>query len=161
MAKLNDTTIDGILSLINNQDECEDVLKTLKELNTNMQLVLNKLLFPVVFSSAESETITFQAPFDCWVHVTMSFLGWGYAGALYTWEIKSDDSGIICLGQHFAGCQGGDIENKEMIAKCIYSGLKKGNSYTFYKQNDIGSQGAFNNARISAICFPEFNNQDT
>ena len=160
MGKLLDTDIIGILKLINGQDECEDVLTELKRLNNNLNSLLAKVLCPVVFTSAESESINFQAPFDCWVYATMTFLGWGYAGALYTWELKCDDSDITSIIKHFAGCQGGDLENKEMMGIAMYKGLKKDKSYTFYKQNNISDQGAFNNARISVICFPEFTNQD-
>lgn len=118
----------------------------------------DKLLYPVSFCNRESSIIKITAPFNCWVEVTHTFLGWGYAGGLYTFSIIESDSDLVkatFVGDTIAGCQGGDITNKFLCSKAVFKNLKKDNTYSFQKQDIAGGAGVLNNRRFLVICYPE------
>ena len=89
------------------------------------------------------DAVTFAAPWDCYAEVELFYHGWGYGGG--EWEI-----GITTppgLAQHVEATgytKGHDTQAAAMHAKAIYSGLKKGQQYTFGKR-DVGGRpgGAF------------------
>lgn len=107
------------------------------------------------FSASEANSIEITAPYDCAVEVTHTFLGWGYAGNLLVFGINSSSSGITKKCENFGGCQGGDMVNKYLRADAIFSGLKKGEKYTFSRQDISGASGAYNNRKWTVICHPE------
>lgn len=107
------------------------------------------------FSAAEADSIEITAPYDCAVEITHTFLGWGYAGNLFVFGIMSSSSGITKKCENFGGCQGGDIVNKYLRADAVYAGLKKGQKYTFSRQDISGGSGANNNRKWTVICHPE------
>ena len=107
------------------------------------------------FSASEANSIEITAPYDCAVEVTHTFLGWGYAGNLLVFGINSSSSGITKKCENFGGCQGGDMLNKYLRADAIFSGLKKGEKYTFSRQDISGASGANNNRKWTVICHPE------
>ena len=107
------------------------------------------------FSASEANSIEITAPYDCAVEVTHTFLGWGYAGNLYVFSISSTSSGITKKADNVGGCEGGDTINKYLRADAIFSGLKKGEKYTFSRQDISGTSGANNNRKWTVICHPE------
>lgn len=107
------------------------------------------------FSASEANSIEITAPYDCTVEVTHTFLGWGYAGNLYVFSISSTSSGITKKADNVGGCEGGDTINKYLRADAIFSGLKKGEKYTFSRQDISGTSGANNNRKWTVICHPE------
>ena len=107
------------------------------------------------FSTSEANSIEITAPYDCAVEVTHTFLGWGYAGSLYVFSISSTSSGITKKADNVGGCEGGDTINKYLRADAIFSGLKKGEKYTFSRQDISGTSGANNNRKWTVICHPE------
>lgn len=107
------------------------------------------------FSYGEVDSIEVTAPYDCSVEITHTFLGWGYAGNLFVFGINSSSSGITKKCENFGGCQGGDTVNKYLRADAVYTGLKKGQKYTFSRQEITGGSGARNNRRWTVICHPE------
>lgn len=107
------------------------------------------------FSASEANSIEITAPYDCAVEVTHTFLGWGYAGNLYVFSISSTSSGITKKADNVGGCDGGDTINKYLRADAIFSGLKKGEKYTFSRQDISGTSGANNNRKWTVICHPE------
>lgn len=107
------------------------------------------------FSAGEADSIEITAPYDCSVEITHTFLGWGYAGNLYVFGITSSSSGITKKCENFGGCQGGDMVNKYMRADAVYTGLKKGQKYTFARQEVTSRSGATNNRKWTVICYPE------
>lgn len=82
-------------------------------------------------------------------------MGWGYAGGLFVFGITSSSSGIVKQCENFGGCQGGDTVNKYLRADAVYTGLKKGQKYTFSRQEVSGGSGARNNRKWTVICHPE------
>ena len=107
------------------------------------------------FSYEEVDHIEVTAPYDCSVEITHTFLGWGYAGGLFVFGINSSSSGITKKCENFGGCQGGDTVNKYLRADAVYTGLKKGQKYTFSRQEITGGNGAKNNRKWTVICHPE------
>lgn len=107
------------------------------------------------FSYGEVDSIEVTAPYDCSVEITHTFLGWGYAGNLFVFGINSSSSGITKKCENFGGCQGGDTVNKYLRADAVYTGLKKGQKYTFSRQEITGGNGAKNNRKWTVICHPE------
>ena len=109
-----------------------------------------------MFSNTEQSEITITAPFDGWCEVTMSLLGWGYGGNLWTWTPNTDSSnGLVLEGDLIGACEGSDGVHREMIGKAYFSNMKKGHEYTFTRRDAQGSSGRFANQRINVVCYPE------
>lgn len=126
-----------------------------KILNEKVEELRGNLLFPIPFSAAETDVLSFTAPYDCWVQVSFTCFGWGYDGGLLTFEIDSKDKNLSTIWNLFGGCQGSNMVNKYIRADAGFKGLKKGTKYSFSRKNITGSFGASNNRRWLAVCYPE------
>ena len=85
-------------------------------------------------------TVTFTAPWDCTAEVELFYHGWGYGGG--EWEIGiTTPSGITQIYEATGYTNGHDGQALPMPAKAIYSGLKKGQQYTFDKRDASGFAG--------------------
>lgn len=83
-------------------------------------------------------TVTFTAPWDCTAEVELFYHGWGFAGG--EWEIGiTTPSGLTQIYEATGYTKGHDAQAMAMHAKAIYSGLKKGQQYTFDKR-DVGGR---------------------
>lgn len=82
-------------------------------------------------------------------------LTWGYAGGLYTFRLNNPD-GLIASNYVIGGVQGGDTQNKQAIAKCVYDGAKSDQSYDFSIVNLSGGRGASNNRVFTVKCFRKY-----
>jgi hypothetical protein len=83
-------------------------------------------------------TVTFTAPWDCTAEVELFYHGWGYGGG--EWEIGiTTPSGLTQIYEATGYTKGHDTQAMAMHAKAIYSGLKKGQQYTFDKR-DVGGR---------------------
>ena len=96
----------------------------------------------VAFYGAEGggNTVTFTAPWDCIAEVELFWHGWGFAGR--EWEIGiTTPSGLNKIYEATGYTNGHEFNAVAMPAKAIYSGLKKGQQYTFDKRDVRGSGG--------------------
>lgn len=119
--------------------------KAVKELNSKS---------PKVFKSSDSDFISFIAPFDCIAIVSFSCAGWGMNGEFLEFKIKNDQSILQEMFVHTGACSGNNNVYIPLNAKSGFSGLKKGSSYSFSRQNLYGSFGMSWNRQWSAVCLP-------
>lgn len=85
-------------------------------------------------------TVTFTAPWDCTAEVELFYHGWGYGGG--EWEIGiTTPSGLTQIYEATGYTNGHNSQAMAMPAKAIYSGLKKGQQYTFDKRDAGGRPG--------------------
>ena len=83
--------------------------------------------------------VTFTAPWDCTAEVELFYHGWGFAGG--EWEIGiTTPYGLTQIYEATGYTNGHEFKAIAMPAKAIYSGLKKGQQYTFDKR-DVGGAG--------------------
>jgi hypothetical protein len=109
---------------------------------------------PKVFKSSDSDFISFIAPFDCIAIVSFSCAGWGMNGEFLEFKIKNDQSILQEMFVHTGACSGNNNVYIPLNAKSGFSGLKKGSSYSFSRQNLYGSFGMSWNRQWSAVCLP-------
>ena len=84
--------------------------------------------------------VTFTAPWDCTAEVELFYHGWGYGGG--EWEIGiTTPHGVNQVYEATGYTNGHDGQALSMPAKAIYSGLKKGQQYTFDKRDASGRAG--------------------
>ena len=84
--------------------------------------------------------VTFTAPWDCTAEVELFYHGWGYGGG--EWEIGiTTPSGLTQIYEATGYTNGHNNEAIAMPTKAIYSGLKKGQQYTFDKRDASGMGG--------------------
>lgn len=119
--------------------------KAVKELNSKS---------PKVFKSSDSDFISFVAPFDCIAIVSFSCAGWGMNGEFLEFKIKNDQSILQEMFVHTGACSGNNNVYIPLNAKSGFSGLKKGSSYSFSRQNLYSSFGMSWNRQWSAVCLP-------
>ena len=85
-------------------------------------------------------TVTFTAPWDCTAEVELFYHGWGFAGG--EWEIGiTTPHGVNQVYEATGYTNGHEFKAIAMPAKAIYSGLKKGQQYTFDKRDVSGAGG--------------------
>ena len=83
--------------------------------------------------------VTFTAPWDCTAEVELFYHGWGFAGG--EWEIGiTTPYGLTQIYEATGYTNGHEFKAIAMPTKAIYSGLKKGQQYTFDKR-DVGGAG--------------------
>ena len=109
---------------------------------------------PKVFKSSDSDFISFVAPFDCIAIVSFSCAGWGMNGEFLEFKIKNDQSILQEMFVHTGACSGNNNVYIPLNAKSGFSGLKKGSSYSFSRQNLYSSFGVSWNRQWSAVCLP-------
>lgn len=109
---------------------------------------------PKVFKSSDSDFISFVAPFDCIAIVSFSCAGWGMNGEFLEFKIKNDQSILQEMFVHTGACSGNNNVYIPLNAKSGFSGLKKGSSYSFSRQNLYSSFGMSWNRQWSAVCLP-------
>lgn len=109
---------------------------------------------PVCFGSADADVITVTAPYDCKIVVDFSCLGWGTDGAYLEFTIDGDES-VKKEYEHTGGCEGRNTEYMPLTASACFSGLRKGQQYSFARSNIYGTFGMSWNRRWSAWCIPE------
>lgn len=109
---------------------------------------------PKVFKSSDSDFISFIAPFDCIAIVSFSCAGWGMNGEFLEFKIKNDQSILQEMFVHTGACSGNNNVYIPLNAKSGFSGLKKGSSYSFSRQNLYSSFGMSWNRQWSAVCLP-------
>ena len=84
--------------------------------------------------------VTFTAPWDCIAEVELFYHGWGFAGG--EWEIGiTTPPGLTQIYEATGYTNGHEFKAVAMPAKAIYSGLKKGQQYTFDKRDVSGAGG--------------------
>ena len=84
--------------------------------------------------------VTFTAPWDCTAEVELFYHGWGFAGG--EWEIGiTTPSGLTQIYEATGYTNGHEFKAVAMPAKAGYSGLKKGQQYTFDKRDVSGAGG--------------------
>lgn len=109
---------------------------------------------PKVFKSSDSDFISFVAPFDCIAIVSFSCAGWGMNGEFLEFKIKNDQGILQEMFVHTGACSGNNNVYIPLNAKSGFSGLKKGSSYSFSRQNLYSSFGMSWNRQWSAVCLP-------
>lgn len=109
---------------------------------------------PKVFKSSDRDFISFVAPFDCIAIVSFSCAGWGMNGEFLEFKIKNDQSILQEMFVHTGACSGNNNVYIPLNAKSGFSGLKKGSSYSFSRQNLYSSFGMSWNRQWSAVCLP-------
>ena len=109
---------------------------------------------PVCFGASDTDVITVTAPYDCKIVVDFSCLGWGTDGAYLEFTIDCNKS-VKKEYEHTGGCEGRNTEYMPLIASACFSGLRKGQQYSFTRNNIYGTFGASWNRRWSAWCIPE------
>ena len=114
---------------------------------------LNSKTF-VCFGDSETDIISFAAPYDCKVVVSFSCLGWGVDGSFLEFTIASNKS-LTKEYEHTGGCDKRNGEYVQLTASVCFSGLKKGETYGFSRQNLYSSFGTSWHRRWSAWCIPE------
>ena len=131
-------------------------LFTLRKTNEELEKELESLnsKSPKVFKSSDSDFISFIAPFDCIAIVSFSCAGWGMNGEFLEFKIKNDQSILQEMFVHTGACSGNNNVYIPLNAKSGFSGLKKGSSYSFSRQNLYGSFGMSWNRQWSAVCLP-------
>lgn len=113
-------------------------------------------MLPKYFYNKEQASITIVAPYDGWCEVSLSFLGWGYDGNLWTWtpcpygETDLKEAGSIVGSAH----QGRNNEYVAMTGKTYFENMIKNKSYTFVRKDIQGSPGAIANQRFNIVCYP-------
>lgn len=100
-----------------------------------------------IFANVESFGITFTAPFDGIVEVELGMLGWGYGGGLWTVGL-STPSGLTQVWNSAGGVQGSDSVYRQITTRALYSGAKKGTSYTISMTNIGGNAGGHANRKM-------------
>ncbi|KSU11107.1 hypothetical protein [Lactococcus lactis] len=91
-------------------------------------------------NKGSGNTVTFTAPWDCTAEVELFYHGWGYSGG--EWEIGiTTPSGLTQIYEATGYTNGHNSQATAMPAKAIYSGLKKGQQYTFDKRDAGGRPG--------------------
>ncbi len=126
--------------------------KTNEELEKELESLNSKS--PKVFKSSDSDFISFVAPFDCIAIVSFSCAGWGMNGEFLEFKIKNDQSILQEMFVHTGACSGNNNVYIPLNAKSGFSGLKKGSSYSFSRQNLYSSFGMSWNRQWSAVCLP-------
>ena len=92
-----------------------------------------------IFSTA-GDTITITAPYDSIAEVMLSFHGWGYGGG--EWEIGINGSNGVTKTYETTGyTKGHDSQAIAMPTSAGFTGLKKGQQYTFNKREVSGRAG--------------------
>lgn len=131
-------------------------LFTLRKTNEELEKELASLnsKSPKVFKSSDSDFISFVAPFDCIAIVSFSCAGWGMNGEFLEFKIKNDQSILQEMFVHTGACSGNNNVYIPLNAKSGFSGLKKGSSYSFSRQNLYSSFGVSWNRQWSAVCLP-------
>lgn len=131
-------------------------LFTLRKTNEELEKELASLnsKSPKVFKSSDSDFISFVAPFDCIAIVSFSCAGWGMNGEFLEFKIKNDQSILQEMFVHTGACSGNNNVYIPLNAKSGFSGLKKGSSYSFSRQNLYSSFGMSWNRQWSAVCLP-------
>lgn len=131
-------------------------LFTLRKTNEELEKELASLnsKSPKVFKSSDSDFISFVAPFDCIAIVSFSCAGWGMNGEFLEFKIKNDQSILQEMFVHTGACSGNNNVYVPLNAKSGFSGLKKGSSYNFSRQNLYSSFGMSWNRQWSAVCLP-------
>lgn len=131
-------------------------LFTLRKTNEELEKELASLnsKSPKVFKSSDSDFISFVAPFDCIAIVSFSCAGWGMNGEFLEFKIKNDQSILQEMFVHTGACSGNNNVYVPLNAKSGFSGLKKGSSYSFSRQNLYSSFGMSWNRQWSAVCLP-------
>ena len=131
-------------------------LFTLRKTNEELEKELESLnsKSPKVFKSSDSDFISFIAPFDCIAIVSFSCAGWGMNGEFLEFKIKNDQSILQEMFVHTGACSGNNNVYIPLNAKSGFSGLKKGSSYSFSRQNLYSSFGMSWNRQWSAVCLP-------
>ena len=131
-------------------------LFTLRKTNEELEKELESLnsKSPKVFKSSDSDFISFVAPFDCIAIVSFSCAGWGMNGEFLEFKIKNDQSILQEMFVHTGACSGNNNVYIPLNAKSGFSGLKKGSSYSFSRQNLYSSFGMSWNRQWSAVCLP-------
>lgn len=131
-------------------------LFTLRKTNEELEKELVSLnsKSPKVFKSSDSDFISFVAPFDCIAIVSFSCAGWGMNGEFLEFKIKNDQSILQEMFVHTGACSGNNNVYIPLNAKSGFSGLKKGSSYSFSRQNLYSSFGMSWNRQWSAVCLP-------
>ena len=109
---------------------------------------------PKVFKSSDSDFISFVAPFDCIAIVSFSCAGWGMNGEFLEFKIKNDQGILQEMFVHTGACSGNNNVYIPLNAKSGFSGLKKGSSYSFSRQNLYSSFGMSWNRQWSVVCLP-------
>lgn len=100
-----------------------------------------------IFSTA-GDVITITAPWDCIADVRISYHGWGYSGG--EWEIGIDGSNGVTKTYEATGYTNG--HNSQAIAMPTdagFTGLKKGQQYTFSKRDVSGRAGGAARPKIT------------
>ncbi|WP_231947334.1 hypothetical protein [Lactococcus lactis] len=91
-------------------------------------------------NKGSGNTVTFTAPWDCTAEVELFYHGWGYSGG--EWEIGiSAPSSLTKIYEATGYTNGHNSQAMAMPAKAIYSGLTKGQQYTFDKRDVSGRAG--------------------
>ena len=108
---------------------------------------------PIVYTAAETDVLEIEAPYDCWILVTFTCLGWGYAGGLLVFSIRAENDTVADFDL-VGGCQGSDMINRYLRADAIFKGVQKGTTHRFARYDITGSFGQSNNRRWCGICFP-------
>lgn len=131
-------------------------LFTLRKTNEELEKELASLnsKSPKVFKSSDSDFISFVAPFDCIAIVSFSCAGWGMNGEFLEFKIKNDKSILQEMFVHTGACSGNNNVYIPLNAKSGFSGLKKGSSYSFSRQNLYSYFGMSWNRQWSAVCLP-------
>lgn len=86
--------------------------------------------------------------------VSFSCAGWGMNGEFLEFKIKNDQSILQEMFVHTGACSGNNNVYIPLNAKSGFSGLKKGSSYSFSRQNLYSSFGMSWNRQWSAVCLP-------
>lgn len=129
-----------------------EVVKLLKVLEGSLESLNSKM--PICFGSADTDVITVTAPYDCKIVVDFSCLGWGVDGGYLEFTIGCDKQ-VKKEYEHTGGCEGRNTEYMPLIASACFSGLRKGQQYSFTRSNIYGTFGMSWNRRWSAWCIPE------
>lgn len=142
---LDGINITGVEMVPEIAPDVPEIMAQLEELNSKM---------PVCFGSADADVITVTAPYDCKIVVDFSCLGWGTDGAYLEFTIDGDES-VKKEYEHTGGCEGRNTEYMPLTASACFSGLRKGQQYSFARSNIYGTFGMSWNRRWSAWCIPE------
>lgn len=128
------------------------LVPTIPELEEQLAELNSKM--PVCFGASETDIISFTAPYNCKVVVSFSCLGWGVDGSFLEFTIASHKS-LTKEYEHTGGCDKRNGEYMPLTASVCFSGLKKGETYGFSRQNLYSSFGTSWDRRWSAWCIPE------
>lgn len=143
-------TLDGIN--ITGVELVPEIAPDVPEIMAQIEALNSKM--PICFGSSETDIISFTAPYDCKVVVSFSCLGWGIDGSFLEFTIASHKS-LTKEYEHTGGCDKRNGEYMPLTASVCFSGLKKGETYGFSRQNLYSSFGTSWGRRWSAWCIPE------